>query len=99
MLEIVADPDRDRGDEEIFIGDGRTIWISLREQVHHGLTQDGQERRDTKRWMKFSVKNRGKMEKRMRRSGTVNPLADVVLEPEDIRAWLLEGRWPVQTKI
>lgn len=87
---------REYGDEP-FIADGRSMWLSLREQVHDGLPQTRADRRTTKRWLKFSKKERKNLSRKLAGGGIVNPFDDVNFGAEEVRAWILWREWPAWT--
>jgi hypothetical protein len=93
LLLHVSSGGRDYG-EEPFIADGRDMWLSLREQVHGGVPQTREDRRTTKRWLKFSKKERKKLGKKLSRDGIENPFQDVDFSAPEIRTWILQGEWP-----
>ena len=89
----VASHGRDYSEEQ-FIVDGREMWLSLRQQVHGGVPQTREDRRTTKRWLKFSKKERKKLEKRLNRDGIGTPFRDADFSPPEIRHWVLHRSWP-----
>lgn len=96
LLLHVASHGRDYSKEQFNV-DGREMWLSLREQVHDGVPQTREDRRTTKRWLKFSRKERKKLEKRLYRDGIENPFQEADFSALEIRAWILRGEWPAWT--
>jgi hypothetical protein len=96
LLLHVAAHGRDYSEEQ-FIVDGREMWLSLREQVHGGVPQTRDDRWTTKRWLKFSKKERKKLEKRLNRDGIENPFQEAAFSPPEIRSWILRWEWPAWT--
>jgi hypothetical protein len=89
----VSSPGRDYSEEQFNV-DGREMWLSLRKQVHGGVPQTREDRRITKRWLKFSKKEREKLEKRLNRGGIGAPFQDVDFLAPEIRNWVHRGEWP-----
>jgi hypothetical protein len=83
--------------EEPFIVDGREMWLSLQEQVHSGAAQTREDRRTTKRWLKFSKKERKKLGKRLSRDEIESPFQAAGFSEPEIRIWILRGEWPAWT--
>lgn len=84
-------PGRDQEKENAIVGDGRTLWLSLRSQVHDNRTQSRADRRATKRWLRRSAKERRKLGRALDQGGWVVPFHLVVAAPDDVRLWLSEG--------
>jgi hypothetical protein len=90
----VASGERNTDAENTYLADGERAWRSLQEQVHTGITQDRELRKLTKRWLKFSKKERKKLDRSFARQGMPSPADFVLFTADDIRAWVERREWP-----
>ena len=83
-------PGRDLTNQEHFLGDGRTYWLTLRSESHGEYLPTRATKKDAKRWVKYS--------KKMWKKNPGRQMMEVLDLPEssasEVNAWLLEGTKP-----
>jgi hypothetical protein len=86
-----AEVDLDPQNLDDFLDNGRGLWMAAYDEVHNGVKVDRKTRKLRRRWLKFSEKSRGQVNR-----GTALPFDpfDQLATPQQVHTWVVDNRLP-----